>query len=120
MPGRAKRPCKHRGCTVATNNTSGYCDAHYQLHAGDSWRNYAAGKSRQERGYGRSWELRRVRILARDKYLCQDCRRRGLGIKAESVDHIIPKAHGGTDDDDNLEALCWPCHRRKTAKERIR
>lgn len=72
MPARAKRPCKHRGCTVATNNTSGYCDTHCQLHTGDSWRKYTAGKSRQERGYGRSWELRRVRILVRDKYLCQE------------------------------------------------
>lgn len=120
MPARAKRPCKRRGCTIATNNTSGYCDDHHLIHVGDSWRNYIAGKSRQERGYGRAWEFRRKRILVRDRYLCQDCRRRGIGIKAESVDHIIPKAHGGTDDDDNLESLCWPCHRRKTAKERIR
>ncbi|MFB4730924.1 HNH endonuclease, partial [Enterobacter hormaechei subsp. steigerwaltii] len=24
------------------------------------------------------------------------------------------------DDDFNLEALCWPCHRTKTARERLR
>ncbi|WP_139238733.1 HNH endonuclease, partial [Yersinia ruckeri] len=35
-------------------------------------------------------------------------------------DHIIPKAHGGTDDPSNLELLCWPHHRKKTAIERIR
>ncbi|EPZ6795116.1 HNH endonuclease, partial [Escherichia coli] len=25
-----------------------------------------------------------------------------------------------TDDDSNLESLCWECHRAKTARERIR
>lgn len=83
MPARAKRPYKHRGCILSTNNTSGYCDTHYQLHVGDRWRNYTAGKGRQERGYSRTWELRSARIPVRDKYLHQDCRRRGLGIKAE-------------------------------------
>ncbi|MBD2815251.1 HNH endonuclease, partial [Xenorhabdus sp. Flor] len=30
-----------------------------------------------------------------------------------------PKAHGGTDALTNLELLCWACHRRKTATERL-
>ncbi len=58
-------------------------------------------------------EIRRARILQRDKYLCQNCRRHGIATKATSVDHIIPKAHGGTDDDSNLESLCWPAIERK-------
>ncbi|MBN0934237.1 HNH endonuclease, partial [Klebsiella pneumoniae] len=29
-------------------------------------------------------------------------------------------AHGGTDDDSNLESLCWPCHRTKTGRERFK
>ncbi len=33
------------------------------------------------------------------------------------VDHIIPKAAGGTDDDDNLESLCGDCHDAKSAAE---
>ncbi|RWT91976.1 HNH endonuclease, partial [Raoultella ornithinolytica] len=36
------------------------------------------------------------------------------------VDHIKAKAHGGTDDDSNLESLCWPCHRTKTGRERLK
>jgi 5-methylcytosine-specific restriction endonuclease McrA len=38
-------------------------------------------------------------------------------MKASSVDHIIPKAHGGTDDDFNLESLCWTRYSKKTATE---
>lgn len=68
---------------------------HRQQHAGDGWRNYQPGKTRQERGYGRPWEIKRARIMKRDKYLCQNCRRDGIATKASSVDHIIPKAHGG-------------------------
>ncbi|MBL1627070.1 HNH endonuclease, partial [Klebsiella pneumoniae] len=25
MPPRAKRPCRHRGCTAVTNDVGGYC-----------------------------------------------------------------------------------------------
>lgn len=120
MPPRAKRPCRHRGCAAVTNDISGYCENHQQQHAGDGWRNYQPGKTRQDRGYGRPWEIKRARIMKRDKYLCQNCRRDGIATKASSVDHIIPKAHGGTDDDFNLESLCWSCHRKKTATERTR
>lgn len=91
MPARAKRPCRHKGCAAITNDVSGYCDQHRKQHAGDGWRNYQSGKSRQERGYGRLWEIKRARILQRDKYLCQNHRRQKIAKKAESVDHIIPK-----------------------------
>ncbi|MHA9284411.1 HNH endonuclease, partial [Klebsiella variicola] len=26
MPPRAKRPCRHRGCTAVTNDVGGYCE----------------------------------------------------------------------------------------------
>lgn len=34
-----------------------------------------------------------------------------------AVDHITPKAKGGTDADDNLEAICGPCHDAKSMQE---
>lgn len=40
--------------------------------------------------------------------------------KAASVDHVVPKAEGGTDDDDNLQSICEPCHAVKTAQESAR
>lgn len=56
--------------------------------------------------------------MKRDKYLCQPCYRDGKLIDAYAVDHIKPKARGGTDDLENLEAICKACHARKTATER--
>lgn len=72
------------------------------------------GKSRQERGYGRAWDKLRLVVLARDKHLCQPCRRASRITAAEAVDHIIPKAKGGSDELANLEAICTPCHRDKS------
>ena len=78
------------------------------------------GQSRHQRGYGSKWDSIRVRILKRDKGLCQLCLRAGVAREAKTVDHIIPKAHGGTDADSNLQSLCWPCHKAKTARERLK
>lgn len=73
--------------------------------------------SRQSRGYGAEWDKLRLRILIRDKHLCQPCLRQGRVHPADQVDHRIPKAQGGTDDEANLQAICTPCHKAKTAEE---
>jgi 5-methylcytosine-specific restriction endonuclease McrA len=36
---------------------------------------------------------------------------------AKHVDHIVPKALGGTDDEGNLQAICVECHQQKTLRE---
>lgn len=73
--------------------------------------------SRHERGYGRTWDKLRLTILARDKHLCQVCLKAGRITVATEVDHIKPKAKGGTDDHDNLQSICTDCHTDKTAQE---
>ena len=73
--------------------------------------------SRHERGYGTQWDKTRKRILERDRYLCQPCKRASMVVAASQVDHIKPKAKGGTDDDGNLEAICKTCHDIKTIKD---
>lgn len=73
--------------------------------------------SRQSRGYGAEWVKTRTRILIRDLYLCQPCLAKGRPTEATEVDHVKPKAKGGTDDDDNLQAICHPCHVEKTQAE---
>lgn len=76
--------------------------------------------NRHHRGYGTKWQKLRNRIIERDKGLCQSCLADGMLTHAYAVDHITPKALGGTDDESNLQALCRPCHATKTAKEGAR
>lgn len=73
--------------------------------------------NRHQRGYGNAWDKLRLRILDRDKYLCQPCLRSGRPETAQQVDHIVPKAQGGTDDPANCQAICKTCHKAKTARE---
>jgi len=73
--------------------------------------------SRHARGYGAKWDKLRARILTRDGHLCQTCLDKGVITPATEVDHVTPKAKGGTDEDGNLQAICSPCHKNKTTRE---
>ncbi|EON0340158.1 HNH endonuclease [Escherichia coli] len=116
MPSLIPRACRKRGCPGTTTDRSGYCEQHRN----EGWQQHQQGKSRHERGYGSKWDIKRARILKRDKGLCQEHLRRSVVKQASCVDHIIAKAHGGADDDHNLESLCWSCHAAKTARERLK
>jgi 5-methylcytosine-specific restriction protein A len=72
--------------------------------------------TRQERGYGAAWDrLRKAFIKAEP--LCRSCAAKGRTHPADEVDHIIPKANGGTDEWDNLQPLCRECHAEKSSAE---
>lgn len=66
---------------------------------------------------GRPWRRKREAVLSRDRYLCQQCERAGRVTVATEVDHIVSIAANGSDDDENLEAICAECHKAKTARE---
>jgi 5-methylcytosine-specific restriction protein A len=70
-----------------------------------------------ERKRGSAGVRDRERIRARDCGLCQECKRRGKTVLGAAVDHITPLWKGGSDEDDNKELLCVPCHDAKTARE---
>lgn len=76
--------------------------------------------TRQQRGYGANWDRLRKVVMARDKGLCQPCRAADRVTIASEVDHITPKSAGGTDDLDNLQAICAACHKTKTAEEGLK
>ena len=93
---------------------SSRCDAH-QVRVG-AFADRTRG-TRQERGYGAAWTRTRERVLARDGGLCQPCLRHGLVHVGKDVDHRIPRAQGGNDDDGNLQTICRAVHKAKTAVE---
>lgn len=68
------------------------------------------------RGYGSQWQRIRARYLAQNP-LCVRCLANHRTEVAVVVDHVVPKSQGGTDDASNYQALCVPCHNRKTARE---
>jgi 5-methylcytosine-specific restriction protein A len=92
------------------------CEAHpYESSFADPRRG-----SRHERGYGREWDKTRQRVLFRDEGLCQPCLRRDCVTVATQVDHIVPKAENGGEEDANLQSICTPCHDEKSRQEAAR
>lgn len=65
---------------------------------------------------GRPWARRRAAWL-REHPLCSHCHQAGRVQAAAEVDHVIPLADGGADDDSNMQSLCRDCHAAKTAAE---
>lgn len=105
-------PCRAIRCPNLVNRRQrGYCDEHKALRA------WVQTKTATQRGYGSAWRKVRAVALERDNYLCQGCLREGRYTHATDVDHITPKACGGTDDLGNLQSLCQACHKTKTAQE---
>jgi 5-methylcytosine-specific restriction endonuclease McrA len=54
----------------------------------------------------------RFNIFARDRNTCQYCGR--IFPRSElNLDHVVPRAHGGTSIWENVVCSCLPCNRRK-------
>lgn len=111
MPYRPRTPCKHPGCGKLVSYGQKYCDEHKALHP-----EYTRAASR--RGYGSKWQ-RASKAFLRENPLCEECKRNGKYVQATVVDHKTP--HRGNQelfwDKRNWQALCKPCHDRKTGTE---
>jgi 5-methylcytosine-specific restriction endonuclease McrA len=60
-------------------------------------------RSDEQRGYGKEWK--RIRRLVRAD-ACERC-----GVASDlTVDHVVPRSMGGSDDVSNLRTLCRSCH----------
>jgi 5-methylcytosine-specific restriction enzyme A len=99
MPYSPRGVCLQDGCPVLVRRPANRCPAHQRK---------IERPSRQQRGYGAEWQQVRVRVLERDLYLCHYC-----GRPANTVDHQVPKARGGGDEESNLVAACLSCNSRK-------
>lgn len=54
----------------------------------------------------------RLKVYKRDSYKCVYCN----SSEDLSLDHIHPVSMGGSNDEDNLQTLCMPCNRTKSAR----
>lgn len=89
--------------------------------------NYGAKDLREaasRRGYGAKWRRLRAKVMAAIALdqgwpyaLCEHCLKNIKRVKATDLDHKVSKRLGGTDDPENLQALCHSCHSKKTVKE---
>lgn len=89
------RPCVHPGCPVLTERTR--CTQH------ERQRERQRG-SPTARGLDAGYQRERRALLADDPP-CWRC-----GAPATTADHIVPRAHGGTNDRDNLRPACLRCN----------
>jgi diadenosine tetraphosphate (Ap4A) HIT family hydrolase/5-methylcytosine-specific restriction endonuclease McrA len=58
----------------------------------------------------------RYEVLKRARFRCELC---GVSadMRALEVDHIVPRNRGGSDDPDNLQALCYRCNATKRDRD---
>lgn len=75
---------------------------------------------RPQRRRGNAGLRRRLERLHRDitlkelkrRYRKSGCFRSG-SRKDLTIDHVVPRSRGGSDDIDNYQTLCWDCNQRK-------
>lgn len=63
------------------------------------------------KGLGADWRRVRLQVLERDRHRCRYC-----GDSATTVDHVVPRIRGGSDDPANLAAACESCNYSKGAR----
>ena len=61
----------------------------------------------------------RLSLFLKGKGNCSACSQKIEAGKAWDIDHILPLALGGTNEPDNLQVLCRPCHRAKTTRSDV-
>ena len=99
MPLKPNPPCSHPRCPYRAADNSRYCATHAPPTKAAEY----PRESPARRGYGRHWQKLRLYVL--NRFPVCPC-----NFPATLVHHIKPLAEGGTNDLDNLQSLCKPCH----------
>jgi 5-methylcytosine-specific restriction protein A len=92
-------------CKITRISRGRYCPRCQRAHD-------AARGTTTARGLGWAFQKKRRYILQRDGWVCGICHR----IGAATVDHIVPRARGGSADDENLRAAHKRCNEARGAR----
>ncbi len=107
--------CSYGGCNIIVRDGQSRCLTHRKQRTTKPDNR----PSRSQRGYTRRWYDDFQRPYLASHPLCEECEAIGIVKAAECVDHKTP--HKGNPALlycwENLRALCWSCHSRKTARE---
>lgn len=115
MANRIAKSCRKAGCGGLSRDRHGYCPNHADL---ASWGSYQ--KENPNRIYQtKRWRYTRIKVIQRDRGLCQECLKSGRVSEGTHVDHVKPVSQGGDEwSMNNLQLLCKKCHEKKTAREK--
>ena len=111
VPKKFKRPCRFKNCPRLTDSESGYCEIHEKT--ASSLYNKFLRRPETKKFYNYQWRRLRERFLQKNP-LCEMCKEQGRYTIAMEVHHIKPLSEGGTNDLNNLMALCKSCHSKIT------
>ena len=111
LPWKPKKPCAYPGCKELTKGR--YCEQHQKLM--DKYYDTHERSPVSKKRYGRAWKRIRDSYIGKHP-LCEMCLKNNKITLATEVHHIRPLSRGGTHDEENLMALCKPCHSKITAE----
>ena len=109
-----QRPCLD--CNRLTRPGRSRCDACNRVVRKRWSRQSVLNRQNRMRGAGGGAQRLRRKVNTQGGSPCMGC---GPWHPAPSIviDHVDPVGKGGTDQDDNVQPLCLPCHRIKTRQE---
>ena len=76
---------------------------------------------KRPRHHSRKRRTRRIvaALIERDGDLCAYCRQPFDEERPATVDHVVPRSRGGSNELDNLVAACRPCNQAKGAMSAV-
>ena len=101
VPRKPKRPCSYPCCPNLTEGR--FCEKHQKEEA-KRYERYDRDPVTKRR-YGRSWPKIRNRYVALHPF-CEECLKENKCSFTEEIHHRLPLREGGTNESQNLIALC--------------
>jgi len=96
----------------------GFCAKHFQERSDLANQAQRGGSALLPSGGTGRWGLIRRMQLAKEP-LCREHMKESIAVVATNVDHVVPRAMGGGDEETNLQSLCDEHKKLKDKEERM-